>query len=100
MARGAASTKAVTKPLPTQRDAPSLRTTTDERKLDADPHLPIALGAAYEVLARHSQKKAARASGQPAALGSGALWKHIHSSAPPEEPQPAGSGRQPAPHCK
>ena len=78
-----------------QRDAPSLRNNNwRSASSTADPHLPIALGAAYEVLAQATGgKRAARPSGQPAALGFGALWKYLHSSAAPEEPQPAGSGR-------
>ena len=55
--------------------------------------MPVALGAAYEVLAQGLAEKGQHSeSRQPAALGFGALWKYIHSSAAAEEPQPAGSG--------
>ena len=95
MARGAASTKqwdqATAYASETRRLCEQQLT---KRKLDSDPHLPVALGAAYEVLAQTLAEKGQHArSGQPAALGVGTLWKYLHSSAAPEEPQPAGSGR-------
>src|SRR6202158_1367445 len=62
MARGAASTKqwnqATASPSETRRLCEQQLT---KRKLDAEPHLPIALGAAYEVLAQAMAEK-----GQPA----------------------------------
>ncbi len=72
MARGAAATKqwdqaaayadetrVLSEQLLTQQPAHQL--TKTKRKLDAEPHLPIALGAAYEVLAQALAEK-----GQPA----------------------------------
>src|SRR6266478_3512819 len=58
MARGAASTKqwdqAATYASETRRLCEQQLT---KRRLDADPHLPIALGAAYEVLAQQMAEK-------------------------------------------
>jgi cytochrome c biogenesis protein CcmG/thiol:disulfide interchange protein DsbE len=60
MARAAASTKqwnqAATYASETRRLCEQQLTTT-KRKLDAEPHLPIALGAAYEVLAQEMAEK-------------------------------------------
>jgi thiol-disulfide isomerase/thioredoxin len=60
MARGAASTKqwdqAAAYASETRRLSEQQLTTT-KRKLDAEPHLPIALGAAYEVLAQALAEK-------------------------------------------
>ena len=72
MARGAAANKqwdqamtyaGETRVLSEQQltEQPAHQLTTTKRKLDADPHLPIALGAAYEVLAQGLAEK-----GQPA----------------------------------
>ena len=67
MARGAASTKqwdqATAYASETRRLCEQQLT---KRKLDAEPHLPIALGAAYEVLAQSSDEKAPAEKGQHA----------------------------------
>lgn len=43
------------------RTLSELQLTTTKRKLDAEPHLPIALGAAYEVLSQELAEKGQRA---------------------------------------
>jgi thiol-disulfide isomerase/thioredoxin len=72
---------------------------TTKLKLDSDPHLPISpRRIAYEVLAQADEEKGQHA--QAVSLlrtASGALCEHFHSSAAAEEPQPARSGRRPAP---
>jgi thiol-disulfide isomerase/thioredoxin len=69
MARGAASTKhwnqAAAYASETRRLSEQQLTTT-KRKLDAEPHLPIALGAAYEVLAQVLTEKDMAEKGQHA----------------------------------
>lgn len=64
MARGAVANKHWDQALTYAAETRSLseqQLTTSKRKLDAEPHLPIAVGAAYEVLAQASAEK-----GQPA----------------------------------
>ncbi len=66
-----------------------------KRKLDAEPHLPVALGAAYEVesevLAARSEKPQAIL---PAEVGASNLWQHFDRLPSAEEPQPAHLRRQ------
>jgi thiol-disulfide isomerase/thioredoxin len=60
MARAEASTKQWDQAERSATDTRSLvekQLTTTKSKLDADPHLPIALGAAYEVLAQVAEEK-------------------------------------------
>jgi thiol-disulfide isomerase/thioredoxin len=60
MARGAASMKQSEQAAAYARETRSLceqQLTTTKRKLDAEPHVPIALGAAYEVLAQGMDAK-------------------------------------------
>ena len=61
-----------------------------KRSLDAEPHLPLALGAAFEVqsqvLAAHGQRTQAMAVLQSALAD---VWQHIHSRSTAEEPEPA-----------
>jgi len=70
MARGAASMKqwdqAAAYASETRRlSEQQLTLSTTKRKLDAEPHLPIALGAAYEVLAQVLAEKDMAEKGQP-----------------------------------
>ena len=61
-----------------------------QRKLDAEPHLPIALGAAYEVESQAmAAKRAAYPGGRAAAGCAGEIWKYFDSSAAAEESEPA-----------
>jgi len=81
MARGAASTRqwdqAAAYATETRRLSEQQLTTT-KRKLDAEPHLPIALGAAYEVLAQEMAAKGQHA--KAASLLRSALTRYGNTS--------------------
>ncbi len=81
MARGAAATKqweqAGAYASETRKRSEQLLTTT-KRKLDAEPHLPIALGAAYEVLAQEMAEKGQHA--QAVSLLRSALARYGNTS--------------------
>ena len=81
MARGAASTRqwdqAAAYATETRRLSEQQLTTT-KRKLDAEPHLPIALGAAYEVLAQEMAEKGQHA--KAASLLRSALTRYGNTS--------------------
>jgi thiol-disulfide isomerase/thioredoxin len=81
MARGASATKqwdqAVSYATETRKLAEQLLATT-KRKLDAEPHLPIALGAAYEVLAQEMDAKGQHA--QAVSLLRSALTRYANTS--------------------
>jgi thiol-disulfide isomerase/thioredoxin len=81
MARGAASTKqwdqAAAYATETRRLSEQQLTTT-KRKLDAEPHLPIAMGAAYEVLAQAMAERGQHA--QAVSLLRAALLRYSNTS--------------------
>ena len=63
-----------------------------KRKLDADGHLPIALGAAYEVLAQSMAEKGHQAEAvHLLRIGPGSLRGNLDCATVAEESQPAGS---------
>ena len=81
MARGAASTKHWDQAAAYARETRSLseqQLATTKRKLDAEPHLPIALGAAYEVLAQGMAEKEQHA--QAVSLLRAALLRYGNTS--------------------
>ncbi len=61
-----------------------------QRALDAEPHLPIALGAAFEVqsqvLAAHGQRSAG---GCVAAIRAAGIWEYLDPRPPAEKSEPA-----------
>ncbi len=84
MARGAAATKqwdqAAAYASETRKLSEQLLTTT-KRTLDAEPHLPIAVGAAYEVLAQEMAEKGQQA--QAVSLLRSALARYRNTSIQP-----------------
>ena len=81
MARGAASTKQwdhASAYATETRNLSEQQLATKKRKLDAEPHLPIALGAAYEVLAQGMAEKGQHA--QAVSLLRSALARYGNTS--------------------